>query len=104
MVYYLCNERTYGRQFDLMSAVGKSTRGQVEGFIFWMKPSTSLFVTVAELLRNAGCKQADDRGGAEELESSDRMALILSLKNVRKSVSPSGVLYMPVYVQRGQMV
>ena len=41
-------------RFDLMSVVGMGSRGEVEGFIFLMKPSTSVCVTAAKVLKNAG--------------------------------------------------
>ncbi len=56
-------------RLDLMSAVGRGSRGQVEGFIFLMRPSTSVCVTVVKVLKRAGCGQADGRDGAGELGS-----------------------------------
>ena len=56
-------------RFDLMSAVGKGSRGEVEGFIFLMKPSTSICVTVVKVLKKGGCEQTDGRDGSGEPES-----------------------------------
>lgn len=66
-------------RFDLMSAVGKVSRIQVEGFICLMKPSTSLcnYSKVTKKMEVV-CEQI--RGGTGELESCDQIVLILSLK------------------------
>ena len=40
-------------RLDLMSAVGRGSRGEVEGFIFFMRPSTSICVSL--------CKWMDGR-------------------------------------------
>lgn len=56
-------------RFDLMSAVGKGSRREVEGFILLMRPPTSDCVTVVIVLKRAGCGRADGRGGAGQPES-----------------------------------
>ena len=56
-------------RLDLMSVVGMGSRGEVEGFIFLMRSSTSICVIVAKVLKKAGCGQADSRDGAGKPES-----------------------------------
>lgn len=41
MVYDMSDQRVYDR-LDLMSEVGRGFRGPLEGFIFLLRPSTSL--------------------------------------------------------------
>jgi hypothetical protein len=56
-------------RFVLMSAVGKGSRGEVEGFIFLIRPSTSICVTVVKVFKKGGCEPAGGKDGAGEPES-----------------------------------
>ena len=68
MLCYLCDERAYGRQVRFDECCREGVPGG--GGIFLMRPSTSICVTIAKVLKRAGCGQADNKDGAGEPERS----------------------------------
>ena len=87
--------------WDFSRAVGKGSRGQVDGFILLMMLSTSRCVVVVKQQRGweiTGCGAKVGVGGVEEGEKPERMFRTLDLKASRMLLHRSSVVSLRVGV------